>query len=70
MLKQKQHLELQEAQQTSTKQQTAIDDLEKSIAQLKLDQQDQLAKHSHDTEVLQKSAEEARYAAVQVRIPA
>lgn len=66
VLKEKQQLELQQTQDIKAKQQAAIEDLEKGIAQLKVEQQDLIAKHTQDKEALVTSAEEARNAAVQV----
>ncbi|KAL3159757.1 hypothetical protein ABBQ38_010163 [Trebouxia sp. C0009 RCD-2024] len=63
-LKEKQQLELQQAQEINTKQQAAMEELEKGIGQLKLEQQELVAKHSQDKEALLSSAEEARSAAV------
>lgn len=65
-LKEKQQLELQQAQEINTKQQAAMEELEKGIGQLKLEQQELVAKHSQDKEALLSSAEEARSAAVRV----
>ncbi|KAL3157731.1 hypothetical protein ABBQ32_012157 [Trebouxia sp. C0010 RCD-2024] len=65
VLKEKQQLELQQAQQINTKQQAAMEELEKGIGQLKLEQQERIAKHAQDKEALLSSAEEARNAAVQ-----
>ena len=66
VLKEMQQLELQQAQQIKAKQQAAVEDLEKRIAQLKVEQQDLLAKHTQDKDALLTSAEEARNAAVKV----
>ena len=65
-LKERQQLELKQAQETEARQQAAIEDLEKGIGQLKLEQQDLAAKHTQDQETFQKSAEEAKNAAVEV----
>lgn len=66
VLKEKQQLELQQAQETKAKQQAAIEDLEKGVGQLKLQQQELIAKHNQDKEALLAAAEQARNAAVQV----
>ena len=66
VLKEKQQLELQQAHEINVKQQAAITELEKGLAQLKLQQQELIAKHSQDKEALLTTAEEAKNAAVQV----
>ena len=66
VLKEKQQLELQQAQEVNVKQQAAITELEMGFAQLKLQQQELIAKHSQDKEALLTRAEEAKTAAVQV----
>ena len=66
VLKEKQQLEFQQAQEMKAKQQAAIEDLEKGVAQLKVEQQDLIAKHNQDKEALLTSSEDARNAAVQV----
>ena len=66
VLKEEQQLELQQAQEIKAKQQAAVEELEKGIAQLKFEQEDLLAKHTQDTEALLTSTEEAKNAAVQV----
>ena len=66
VLKDKQQLELQQAQEIKAKQQAAIEDLEKGVGQLKLQQQELIAKHNQDKEALLTAAEQARNAAVQV----
>lgn len=66
VLKEKQQLELQQAQDIKAKQQAAIEGLEKAIAQLKVEQHGLIAKHTQDKETLLTSAEEARKSAVQV----
>lgn len=66
VLKEKQQLELQQAQETKAKQQAAVEDLEKGVGQLKLQQQELITKHSQDKEALLRSAEQAKNAAVQV----
>lgn len=68
VLKEKQQLELQQAQEMKAKQQAAIEDLEKGVAQLKIEQQDLIVKHNQDKEALLTSTEEARNAAVQVYV--
>lgn len=68
VLKEKQQLELQQAQEVKAKQQAAIEDLEKGVGQLKLQQQELVAKHNQDKEALLTAAEQARNAAVQVYV--
>ena len=51
VLKAKQQLELQQAQEINTKQQAAIEELEKGIGQLKLEQQELVAKHSQGVQL-------------------
>ena len=67
-LKEKQQLELQQTQEISAKKQAAIEALEKGIGQLKIEQQELIAKHSKDKEALVTSAEDAKNAAVQVLV--